>query len=100
MFDRRGPVSSDLVSLYNCSIIIIICFKFGPLAQSRRLEDIAKVVTERCLLFVLNVPRKAIAFPLWRAIESHRNRNMDPLGSSVIAVIRIISIIIITTNNL
>ena len=37
---------------------------------------------------VLNVPRKAAAFPLWRAIESRWNKNMDSLGSSVTAVIR------------
>ena len=34
---------------------------------------------------VLNVPRKATAFPLWRAIESRWNKNMDSLGSSVTA---------------
>ena len=37
---------------------------------------------------VLNVPRKATAFPLWRAIESRWNKNMDSLGSSITAVIR------------
>ena len=37
---------------------------------------------------VLNVPRKATAFPLWRAMESRWNKNMDSLGSSVTAVIR------------
>jgi len=37
---------------------------------------------------VLNVPRKATAFPLWRATESGWNKNIDSLGSSVTAVIR------------
>ena len=37
---------------------------------------------------MLNVPRKATAFPLWRAIENRWNKNMDSLGSYVTAVVR------------
>jgi len=68
-------------------IIIIIKWPTSTKLQAWRYDK--QVMTANGVYSVLNVPRKATAFPLWRAIESCWNKNMDSLrGSSVTAVIR------------
>jgi len=55
-----------------CSLLLF----FGPPAQSSRHKNwkLSKIMTTACYS-VSNVLRKAIAFPLWSAIDSRWNRN-------------------------
>jgi len=73
----------------SCSIFILLVLLllfFSPPAQSGRHENwkLSKIMTTACYS-VSNVLRKAIAFPLWSAIDSRWNRNTVSLVSPVTA---------------